>query len=117
MYFNTKQLRHSEMTLLRSQCELDRTQMLTTLLLAMRNTRLVGYMLTGIRSIFLDTDGSVAWLHHCPNFMSPLRVLDKCYDRIPTLFERTTNFVGPITRQTYQLATEIHCLGDYTNVF
>ena len=90
MYFNTKQLRHSEKTLLQHQCELERTQMLTILMLAMQNTRLAGYMLTGNRSMFLNTDGSVAWLYHCPKLLSPLRVLDKCYDRIPILFERTT---------------------------
>ena len=72
MYFNTKLLRHSETTLLQNQCELERTQMLTILMLAMQNTRLAGYMLTGNRSMFLDTDGSVAWLYHCPKFLSPL---------------------------------------------
>ena len=117
MYFNAKQLRHSEITLLQSQCELERTQMLTILMLAMQNTRLAGYMLTGNRSMFLDTDGSVAWLYHCPKFLSPLKVLDKCYDRIPILFERSTKFVDPITRQTYDFASKIPCLGDYTNVF
>ena len=54
---------------------------------------------------------------NCPKFLSPLRVLDKCYDRIPILFERTTKVVDPITRQTYDFASEIPCLGDYTNVF
>ena len=73
MYFNTKQLRHSKMTLLQNQCELERPQMLTILMLAMQNTRLAGYMLTGNRSMFLDTDGSVAWLYHCPKFLSPLK--------------------------------------------
>ena len=53
MYFNTKELRHSEITLLQNQCELERTQMLTILMLAMQNTRLAGYMLTGNRSMFL----------------------------------------------------------------
>ena len=67
--------------------------------------------------MFLDTDGSVSWLNHCPKFLSPLRVLDKCYDRIPILFERTTKFVDPITRQTSDFASEIPCLGDYTDVF
>ena len=43
MYFITKQLRHSEMTLLQNQCELERTQMLTILMLAMQNTRVAGY--------------------------------------------------------------------------
>ena len=66
MYFNTQQLRHSEMTLLQNQCELERTQMSIILMLAMQNTKLDVYMLTGNRSMFLDTDGSVAWLYHCP---------------------------------------------------
>ena len=117
MYFNTKQLRHSEMTLLQNQCELERTQIFTILMLAMQNTRLAGYMLTGNRSMFLVTDGSVAWLYHCPKFLSPLRVLHKCCDRIPILFEQTTKFVDPITRQPYDFTSEIPCLGDYTNVF
>ena len=117
MYFDTKQLRHSEMTLLQNQCELERTQMLTILMLAMQNTRLASYMLTGNRSMFLDTDGSVAWLYICPKVLSPLRVLDKCYDLIPILFERTTKIVDPITLQTYDFASEIPCLGDYTIVF
>ena len=117
VYFNTKQLRHSEMSLLQNQCEMERTQILTILMLAMQNTRLAGYMLTGNRSMFLDTDGSVAWLYHCPKFISPLRVLDKCYDRIPILFERTTKLVDPITRQTFNFASEVPCMGDHTNVF
>ena len=43
-------------------------------------------------------------------------MLDKSYDRIPILFERTAKFVDPITRQTYDIASEIPCLGDYNNV-
>ena len=91
--------------------------MLTFLLLAMQNTRIASYMLTGKRSLFLDTDEIVAWLYHCPQLFSPLRVLHKRYDRIPILFERTTKFVDPITHQTYDFASEIACLCDYTNVF
>ena len=44
-------------------------------------------------------------------------MLDKCYNRIPILFERSTNFLYPITRQIYNFASEIPCSGDYTNVF
>ena len=46
-----------------------------------------------------------------------MRLVDKCYDRIPILFERTTEFLDPIARQTYDFASEIPCLGDYTKVF
>ena len=100
MYFNAKQLRHSELTLLPNQCALERTQMSTISILAMQNTKLAGFMLTGNRSMFLDTDGSVAWLYHCPKCLLPLRVHDKGYDRIPNLFQRNNNFSDPITRQT-----------------
>ena len=113
MYFNTKELRQLELTLLQSQCELERVQKLTILMLSMQNTRLAGYMLIENRSMFLDTDGSVASLYQCPNFLSHLRVLDKYYDRMPNLFEWTTNFVDPIKRQTFDFASEIPCLGDY----
>ena len=117
IYCNTKQLRHSEMTLLKNQCELERTQIKTILLLAMQKTRLASCMLIGNNSMFLDTDGSVNWLYHYPNFLSHVRVLDKCYDRIPIFFERTTKFAVPLTRQTYDFASKITCLGHYTNVF
>ena len=110
MYFNTKQLRHSDTKLLQNQCELRHTQLVTILMLVTQNTRLAGYMLTGNKFIFLDTNGSVAWLYHSPKFLSPLGVLDKFYDRIPILFERTTKFVNPITRQTYDFASVIRCL-------
>ena len=42
MYFNAKQLRHSEMTLLQSRCEVERTQLLTILIVAMQNIILAG---------------------------------------------------------------------------
>ena len=38
MYFNTKQLRHAELTMHQNQCEIERTQFLTNLMLAMQNT-------------------------------------------------------------------------------
>ena len=116
MNFNIKRLRYSEMTSLQNQCEHERSQMLTNLLSAMQ-TQLAGFMINGNMSMFLDTDGSVAWWYLCPKIFSPPRVLDKCFDRIPILFERTTNFVDPITRQTYDVSSEIPCLGNYTNVF
>ncbi len=117
MYYSTRQLRHSELTLLQKQCELERTQILTILMLAVENTRLAGYMLTGNRSMFLDTDGSAAWLYRCPKRMSPLRVLERCYDRIPIYYDSKTHFVDPITRQTFEFANEITCDGGHQNVF
>ena len=44
-------------------------------------------------------------------------MLDEGHDRIPIFSERTTKFVDPITRQTYEFASELTYLGDYNNVF
>ena len=62
---SSRMLEGSETQLLKNLCEQKRTQSLTILMLSMENPRLVGYMLTGNRSMFLGTDGSLAWLYNC----------------------------------------------------
>ena len=78
-------------------------------MLAPENPRLAGYMLTGNRSMFLETDGSVAWLCHCPKVHSPLYTMNQCYDKIPILYRGKNQFVDPITRQTFPHATTQNC--------
>ena len=117
VFYNAKRLRHSELALLRNDCELERTQFSIIFMLAFQNTPLAGYMLTGDRSMFLDTDGSVAWLYQCPKIISPLKILDRCYDRIPIEYEGKTHFIDPITRKTFPFANEIPCQGTYGNMF
>ena len=73
-------------------------------MLSLENPRLVGYMLTGNRSMFLETDGRLAWRYHCPLVHSPLHTMNQCYDRIPILYESQIQFVDPITRQTHPAA-------------
>ena len=63
---SSRLLQASEIQLLKNQCEQERTQVLTNLMLSLENPRLAGHMLTGNRSTFLATDGSSAWLYHCP---------------------------------------------------
>ena len=89
-------------------------------MLALENLRLAGYMLTGNRSLFLETDGSLAWLYHCPMVHSPLQTLQtmsQCYDRIPILYGGEIRFVYPITRQTYPDAVTQNCSDRMKNVF
>ena len=69
---SSRLLQASEIQLLKNQCEQERTQILTILMLSLENPSLAGYMLTGNRSMFLETDGSLAWLYHCPLVPSPL---------------------------------------------
>ena len=61
---SSRLLQASEMQLLKNQCEQERTQILTILMLSLENPRLAGYMFTGNWSMFLETDGSLAWLYH-----------------------------------------------------
>ena len=70
-------------------------------MLSLKNPRLFGYKLTGNRSMFLSTDGCLAWLYHCPLTRSPPHVMNRCYDIIPTSYKKAIFFVDPITQQTY----------------
>ena len=51
--------------------------------------------------MFLEADGSQAWLYLCPMVQSTLRTMSQCYDRIPILYESEIRFVDPITRQSF----------------
>ena len=106
----------TEIQLLQNQCEQERTQILTNLMLALENSQLAGYMLTGNRPRFLETDGSLAWLYHCPMVHSPLHTVNQCYGRIPILYEGEIRFVDPITRHTCPDAVTQNCSGRIKNL-
>ena len=83
----------------------------------MENPRLAGYMLTGNSSVFLNTDGSIAWLYHCPLMRSPPHVMNQCYNKTP-IFYKNAIFIGePITRQTYPDAQVQNFSGRKKNFF
>ena len=118
LFFQSSQLlQASEIRLLKNQCEQERIQTLTSLLLSLENPCLVRYMLTGNRSIFLETDGSLAWLYHSPLVHSPLHTMNQCYDWIPILYEGQIQFVDPITRQTHPAADLHNCTDRIKNFF
>ena len=114
---SSRLLQATEIQLLQNQCEQERTQILTNLMLAPKNPRLAGYMLTGIRSLFLETDGSVAWLYHCPKIHSLLHTRNQCYDNIPIPYRGQIHLVDPIFRQTYPPATAQNCCERIKNLF
>ena len=77
LFFQSSQLlQASEIQLLKNQCKQERTQILTILMLSLENARFAEYMLTGDRSMFLATDGSLAWLYHCPLVHSPRHTMN-----------------------------------------
>ena len=114
---SSRLLQTTEIQILQNQCEQERPQILTSLMLALENPRLACYMLTGNRSMFLETDGSIAWLHHCPKVHSPLHTMNQCYDKISTLYRGQIQFVDPITQQTYPHAAIQNCSDRIKNLF
>ena len=67
--------------------------------------------------MFLETDGSLAWLYSCPQVRSPLHTLNQCEDKIPILFKGDLHFVDPITRQTLPDALPQNCSDPIKNLF
>ena len=118
LFFQTSRLlQASEIQLLKNQCEQDLTQILTNLLLFLENPRLAGYMPTGNWSVFLETDGSLAWLYHWPPVLLPFHTRNQCYDRIPILYEDQIQFFDPITRQTQTAAILQNCTDRIKTLF
>ena len=111
------ELQASEPNTLKNQCEQKRIQIFTILMLSLENPRLAGYMLTGNRSMFIETDGSLAWLYSCPQVRSPLHTLNQCYDQKRILYKRQIQFVDPITRQTLPDALPQKCSDPIKNLF
>ena len=114
---SSRLLQASEIQLLKNQCEQEWTQILTLLMLSLENPRLAGYMQTGNRSRFLETDGSLAWLCHCPLVHSPNHTMNQCCDRNPILYEGQIQCVDPITRQTHPVADIQNCTDRRRNLF
>ena len=114
---SSKMLEGSEIQLLKILREQKRTQILIILMPSIENPCLVGYMLTGNRSMFLSTDGSLAWLYHCPLMRFPPHVMNERYDKNPIFYKNAIFFVDPVTRQTYPDAEVQNCSDRIKNLF
>ena len=114
---SSRALQASELNPLKNQCEQERIQIFTILMRSLENPRLAGYMLTGNRSMFLETYRSLAWFFSCPPAISPLHTLNQCYDKIPILYKGQTQFLDPITRQTLPDALPQNCSDPIKNLF
>ena len=86
-------------------------------MLSKENPRVAGYMLTGNYSLFLSTNGYLAWLYHCPLMRSPLHVMNQCYDETPIFYKNAIFFVDPITGQTYPDSRGQYCSERINNLF
>ena len=79
----------TELDTLHQLCELERTQILQSLALAVLKIPYAGFLLSGNRSNFIDYEGNILWYYTCTKKVSPLYVFEekKCYKRIPNFYK------------------------------
>ena len=101
----------SELETLHQLCELERTQILQSLALAVLKIPYAGYLLSGNRSNLLDYEGNILWFYTCTKKVSPLYVFEdkRCYKRIPIFYKNKVHFVETLSRRTYFWDTAIPC--------
>ena len=93
----------SELETLHQLSELERTQFLQSLALAVLKKPYAGYLLSGNRSNFLDYEGNILWFYTCTKKVSPLYVFEdkRCYKRMPIFYKNKVRFVDTLSRRTY----------------
>ena len=93
-------------------CQQTRNLRQLTLTQVQKNTPLLGYILTGDRSIFVKQEGvNLMKMYKCAKISSPLYVPQtrECYDKIPILYKSRVQYVYQLTRQTYLWAKKVPC--------
>ena len=101
----------SELEILHQLCELERTQILQPLALAVLKIPYAGYLLSGNRSNLLDCEGNILWFYTCTKKVSPLYVFEdkRCHKRIPIFYKIKVHFVDTLSRRTYFWDTAVPC--------
>ena len=94
----------SELETLHQLCDLERTQILQSLALAVLKIPYAGYFLSGNRSNFLEYEGNILWFYTCTKKVATLYVFDdKRYKRIPIFYKNKVYFVDTLSRRTFFL--------------
>ena len=101
----------SELETLHQFCELERTEILQSLSLAVLKISYAGYLLSGNRSNFIDYKGNILWFYTSTKKVSPLFVFEdkRCYERIPIFYENKVYFVDTLSGRKYFWDTSVPC--------
>ena len=101
----------SELETLHQLCELEITQILQSLALAVLKIPYAGFLLSRNKSNFLDYEGNILWFYTCTKKVSPLYVFEdkRCYKRIPLFYKNKVHFVDTLSRRTYFWDTAVPC--------
>ena len=101
----------TELETLHQLCELERTQTLQSLALAVLKIPYAGYLLSGNRSNIIEYEGNILWYYTCTKKASSLYVFEdkRCYKRIPIFYKNKVLFVDTLCRRTYFWDTAVPC--------
>ena len=101
----------SELETLHHLCELERTQILQSLALAVLKITYAGYLVSGNRSKFLNYEENMLWYYICTKNISPLYVFEdkRYYKRIPRFYKSKVHFVDTLSRRTCFWHTAVLC--------
>ena len=101
----------SELETLHQLCELEQTQILQSLALAVLKIPYAGYLFSGNRSNFLEYEGNILWFYTCTKKVSPLYAFEdkRCYKRIPIFYKNKVHFNDTLSRRTYSWDTAVPC--------
>ena len=93
-------------------CELERKVLLQTLVLATQHHPLLGFIITGDRSAFVNLESpNTVSLKYCDQKFSQLYVFESatCYEHIPIYYNNKVHFVDHVTRQTLDWSRQTTC--------
>ena len=101
-----------DLEIYRNLCELERKVLLQTLVLATQHHPLLGFIITGDRSAFINLESpNTVSLKYCAQKFSQLYVFDPpvCYEHIPIYYNNRVHFVDHVTRQTLDWSRQTTC--------
>ena len=109
----------SELETLHQLCELERTQILQSLALAVLKIPYAGYLLSGNKSNFIDYVRKHFMVLHLYQKVSPLYVFEdkRCYNRIPIFYKNKVYFFDTLSRRTYVWDTAVPCGSENSHNF
>ena len=109
----------TEFETLHQLCELECSQILQSLALAVLKISYAGYLLSGNRSNFLDYEGNILWFYTCTkkyyNYMFlKTKVVIK---ESPYSIKSKVHFVDTLSRRTYFWDTAVPCGSENSHNF
>jgi len=94
-----KLIKIQDLEIIRMMCELEKQILLTVMNTQSINERVAGRLLTGKDDFFFKIIDNQGWLTRCKKINSPWIEQEKCYNKIPILYQGITQFIDIKTRK------------------